>query len=63
MILGIDRFMSECRSLTNFIGNAVATVVIARWEGALNVDRLRAALHPNAPAASAIQQFDNSQGS
>ncbi len=33
LILGIDRFMSECRSLTNFIGNAVATVVVARWEG------------------------------
>ena len=46
LILGIDRFMSECRSLTNFIGNAVATIVIARWEGALDVDRLRAALEP-----------------
>ncbi|PWK92728.1 C4-dicarboxylate transporter DctA [Fulvimonas soli] len=36
LILGVDRFMSECRSLTNFIGNAVATVVVARWEGALD---------------------------
>ena len=44
LILGVDRFMSECRSLTNFIGNAVATIVIARWEGALDRDRLRAAL-------------------
>jgi aerobic C4-dicarboxylate transport protein len=44
LILGIDRFMSECRSLTNFIGNAVATVVVARWEGALDRDRLQAAL-------------------
>ncbi|WP_371128181.1 dicarboxylate/amino acid:cation symporter [Sphingomonas sp. YR710] len=44
LILGIDRFMSECRSLTNFIGNAVATVVISRWEGALDRVRLRAAL-------------------
>jgi aerobic C4-dicarboxylate transport protein len=34
LILGVDRFMSECRSLTNFIGNAVATIVVARWEGA-----------------------------
>jgi Na+/H+-dicarboxylate symporter len=33
LILGIDRFMSECRALTNFIGNAVATLVVARWEG------------------------------
>jgi aerobic C4-dicarboxylate transport protein len=44
LILGIDRFMSECRSLTNFIGNAVATVVVSRWEGALDRVRLRAAL-------------------
>jgi len=44
LILGIDRFMSECRSLTNFIGNAVATVVIARWENALDRDKLKEAL-------------------
>ena len=44
LILGIDRFMSECRSLTNFIGNAVATIVVARWDGALDRDRLDAAL-------------------
>ena len=44
LILGIDRFMSECRALTNFIGNAVATLVVARWEGALDMERLRAAL-------------------
>ena len=44
LILGVDRFMSECRSLTNFIGNAVATIVVARWEGALDRERLAAAL-------------------
>ncbi|MDQ7996715.1 MAG: dicarboxylate/amino acid:cation symporter [Luteibacter sp.] len=44
LILGVDRFMSECRSLTNFIGNAVATVVVARWEGALDRKALDAAL-------------------
>ncbi len=44
LILGVDRFMSECRSLTNFIGNAVATIVVARWENALDRDRLRTAL-------------------
>jgi len=43
LILGVDRFMSECRSLTNFIGNAVATIVVARWEGAVNPDQLREA--------------------
>ena len=44
LILGIDRFMSECRAITNFIGNAVATIVVARWEGALDKDALDAAL-------------------
>ena len=45
LILGIDRFMSECRALTNFVGNAVATIVVARWEGELDRDALRAALN------------------
>ena len=44
LILGVDRFMSECRSLTNFVGNAVATVVVSRWENALDYQRLHAAL-------------------
>ena len=44
LILGIDRFMSECRAITNFIGNAVATVVVARWEGALDEVALAKAL-------------------
>lgn len=46
LILGIDRFMSECRAITNFIGNAVATVVVARWEGALDEAALTKALRP-----------------
>ena len=40
LILGIDRFMSEARALVNMIGNGVATVVMARWEGELNRDKL-----------------------
>lgn len=44
LILGVDRFMSECRSLTNFIGNAVATIVVSRWEGKLDREQLAAAL-------------------
>ena len=48
LILGVDRFMSECRSLTNFIGNAVATVVVSRWEGRLDTAQLHAALHGEA---------------
>ena len=49
LILGVDRFMSECRSLTNFIGNAVATVVVSRWEGALDQDRFDAAMRGDMP--------------
>jgi aerobic C4-dicarboxylate transport protein len=41
LILGVDRFMSEARALTNLIGNGVATVVVAKWEGALDEDRMR----------------------
>jgi aerobic C4-dicarboxylate transport protein len=41
LILGVDRFMSECRALTNVIGNCVATLVVARWEGTLDRERLR----------------------
>ncbi len=44
LILGVDRFMSECRSLTKFVGNAVATIVVARWERAVDLDRLRRVL-------------------
>jgi aerobic C4-dicarboxylate transport protein len=40
LILGIDRFMSEARSITNFIGNGVAAIVVARWEGELDTVRL-----------------------
>jgi len=40
LILGIDRFMSESRSLTNFIGNGVATVVVSKWEGELDREAL-----------------------
>ncbi|CUI03537.1 dicarboxylate/amino acid:cation symporter [Massilia antarctica] len=47
LILGIDRFMSECRALTNFIGNGVATVVVSHWEKELDHDRLKSELaHP-----------------
>jgi len=51
LILGVDRFMSECRSLTNFVGNAVATIVVARWEGALDREALARALDGKARMA------------
>jgi aerobic C4-dicarboxylate transport protein len=41
LLLGVDRFMSEARAITNLIGNAVATMVIARWDGALDLARAR----------------------
>ena len=41
LILGVDRFMSEARSITNFIGNGVAAIVVSRWENELDVDVLR----------------------
>lgn len=44
LILGIDRFMSECRALTNLVGNAVATVVVARWENELDEVQFAAAM-------------------
>ncbi|WP_287196641.1 dicarboxylate/amino acid:cation symporter [Mesorhizobium sp.] len=43
LILGVDRFMSECRALTNLVGNAVASLVVARWEGELDQSRMEAA--------------------
>ncbi len=45
LILGIDRFMSECRALTNLVGNAVATIVVARWEGELDTNKLAQAMN------------------
>ncbi|MCX2560072.1 dicarboxylate/amino acid:cation symporter [Acetobacter farinalis] len=44
LILGVDRFMSECRSLTNLVGNAVAALVISRWENTLDTQKLHNAL-------------------
>ncbi|WP_317203717.1 dicarboxylate/amino acid:cation symporter [Janthinobacterium sp.] len=51
LILGIDRFMSECRALTNFIGNGVATIVVSHWEKELDHDQLTRELSNPSPAA------------
>ncbi len=48
LLLGIDRFMSEARALTNMMGNAVATIVVARWEDRLDVAKARAVLRGGA---------------
>ncbi len=50
LLLGVDRFMSEARALTNLVGNAVATLVVARWEGALDVARAQSVLAGGEPA-------------
>jgi aerobic C4-dicarboxylate transport protein len=53
LLLGIDRFMSEARALTNFIGTAVATIVVAAWEGELDRARFSEALdNPDASKLS-----------
>lgn len=44
LLLGIDRFMSEARAITNLIGNGVATMVVAKWEGDLDLERARQVL-------------------
>ncbi|MBU6167049.1 MAG: C4-dicarboxylate transporter DctA [Alphaproteobacteria bacterium] len=58
LILGVDRFMSECRALTNFIGNAVATIVVSGWEQALDRQRLAAVLGGVVPAEAAALPDD-----
>jgi aerobic C4-dicarboxylate transport protein len=57
LILGVDRFLSECRALTNLIGNAVATVVVAHWENALDEDALAAALDNTKPMRKSAQRL------
>ena len=52
LILGIDRFMSEARALTNLIGNGVATVVVGKWLGDLDVERLHRQLNSQSGAAT-----------
>jgi aerobic C4-dicarboxylate transport protein len=47
LILGVDRFMSEARALTNFVGNGVATVAVSRWENVLDREAMARALNPS----------------
>ncbi len=54
LILGIDRVMSECRALTDLVDNAVATIVVARWENELDTEQLASALQGNAGQAPSI---------
>jgi aerobic C4-dicarboxylate transport protein len=57
LILGVDRFMSEARALTNLVGNGVATIIVAKWEGALDEARMHRVLeHETAEEAEAPEQ-------
>ncbi|MES0151911.1 cation:dicarboxylase symporter family transporter, partial [Mesorhizobium sp. M0012] len=60
LILGIDRFMSECRALTNCVGNAVASLVVARWEGELDQAQMKAAFcgHQLAEASNRLSSAE-----
>ncbi|WP_369372936.1 C4-dicarboxylate transporter DctA [Streptomyces sp. cg36] len=49
LIFGIDKFMSECRALTNLAGNSVATLVVARWENVLDTERVNHVLRTGTP--------------
>jgi aerobic C4-dicarboxylate transport protein len=50
IVLGIDKFMSECRALTNLTGNGIATIFVSWWEGELDRDKLRVLTGKPAPA-------------
>jgi aerobic C4-dicarboxylate transport protein len=53
LLVGIDRFMSEARAITNLIGNALAAVVVARWDNGLDVNRMQRILNGEETADSA----------
>jgi aerobic C4-dicarboxylate transport protein len=58
LLLGVDRFMSEARAITNLIGNGVATLVVARWEGALDMERLGTVLGAGTAEQAALIETD-----
>lgn len=57
LILGIDRFMSEARALTNFVGNGVATIVVSRWENELDVAQMKRVLNGSVSEEEADGEF------
>ncbi|MFC0268283.1 dicarboxylate/amino acid:cation symporter [Kushneria aurantia] len=62
LILGVDRFMSECRALTNFIGNGVATVVVSAWERELDRSMLRDVLSRPVAAPVEVTKMEPAHG-
>ena len=55
ILVGIDKFMSECRALTNLVGNGVATLVISNWEGELDRSKLDAAMRSPVKVGDAVE--------
>jgi aerobic C4-dicarboxylate transport protein len=62
LLVGVDRFMSEARAITNLIGNAVATVVIARWDGALDIAHARRVLERRHEEPSRVSSSERAAG-
>jgi aerobic C4-dicarboxylate transport protein len=62
LLVGVDRFMSEVRAITNLIGNAVATVVVARWDGALDLAHARRVLAESEAARPATTGASTARG-
>jgi aerobic C4-dicarboxylate transport protein len=62
VIVGIDKFMSEARAVTNFTGNAVATLLIGRWTGEVDRDRVRSVLGGNDPFDEAAYNANDEHG-
>lgn len=58
LLLGVDRFLNEARAVTNLIGNGVATIVVARWEGALDMNTARAMLNHTDTSLHASESTD-----
>ncbi|MGV2290609.1 C4-dicarboxylate transporter DctA [Trinickia sp. YCB016] len=56
LLLGVDRFLNEARAVTNLIGNGVATIAVARWERAIDMQRARAVLDREAGAGEEVQE-------
>ena len=56
ILVGIDRFMSECRALTNLVGNGVATVIVSRWEKEVTPEQLRANMQQKPAIAAAVEK-------
>src|SRR5213078_4305705 len=61
LILGVDWFMAQARAMTNMVGNGVATLVIARWEGELNLAQAQAVLSADKPLAAEPATVESSK--